>query len=146
MSFKSISSALLVAGTAFTLAACQTTTANQPQADTSIVTGSINGSAEVPAPPGVADDVKSKDLTAVPLSPVPQPKPVRKPVKTAALGGAATATQPRTKSLSLSFPKNGYTLSGDQNDKLASFVKRARANKKRVQVIGIATPSKGKKT
>ena len=89
---------------------------------------------------------RSEALTTGPLT---APAPKSKPVKTAALGGAPTGTVKRSRSapnrLSLNFPKNSYTLSASQTEDLGALVKKAKASKRKVKVIGIARAGKGKK-
>lgn len=100
-------------------------------ADTSIVTGSVsapsrqNPSAPAQNNPGTVTGVK-----------------------TAALSNAQTAVATRTTEnrISLAFPKKGYALSGAQSEQLAGFVRDAKKRNKRVKVIGIATPKRGKKS
>ncbi len=158
---KFVGAAIVVSTSVTILAGCKTTSTetagtisgNQPGtvqiADTSILTGSIGdsdaASAAVPAP------TKSGTLASADLS-VPAEvglKPGEKPVKTVALGGAATSTAASTKRnlkrMSLVFPKDSYTLAGDQTSDLSAIVQKAKASKRKVKVIGVARTKRGKK-
>ncbi|MEM7425958.1 MAG: hypothetical protein AAF441_07670 [Pseudomonadota bacterium] len=153
--------AVIVGAAVSVLAGCKTTstettgsvTGNQPGtvqiADTSILTGSIDGTgasdAAVPAP------ARSGTLTTADLK-VPAEvalKPGEKAVKTVALGNAATGTAASTKRtlsrMSLTFPKDSYTLASDQTADLSALVQKAKTDKRKVKVIGIAQSRKGKK-
>lgn len=121
-----------------------------------VATGCAKNKTEQITPPPAALTPDSGIVTgsiAPPVSPTPrQPNSANQGtvsgVKTASLGGGQTAVATRTKAnkLSLAFPKKGYTLSGKQSAQLASFVRDAKKNNKRVKVVGIATPAGGRKS
>ena len=97
--------------------------------------GIVTGAIAAPAQTSQADTIRKNPGTVT-------------GVKTAALGTSKSAVATRTKNnkITLSFPKKGYALSGDQSARLAGFVRDAKKKGKRVKVVGIATPQRGAKS